>query len=1433
MDNPPLVPPLHGTRYLYEDSFKYYFPYGNVPAVNFLECVPWEIKSPDILVLACGDLRSVFYTIWKNFNGGFEQTFESTNFTIHDVSAAVSARNILFLYLCIKIPKDSASRKKWLCAFWSIWFCHELLPDHEQTLHEALKTLLEYSKNWSSPDNPLSSFVQFYNPKTLTDIKEFWSMWCHEKVMASVRAMRAARQVEMSKLQGKTEGEASLGLFDLTGMLGSNLNKPQTIRLRNEYKAYLDSGNAYAEELTEEPQKKRKVNPTFIEKRGEYGMYYIQCPYRCFHQVYITNIKKMLRAGMHVTDSDRKYIEVSVEAYEEQPLLANSFQQFALWVCSTADTFRCRQKKVSFNFVCCIDPISFCYLNSNKFNMVFAFTIIDLCAPPALVLAGVRLLQNGGRFVCGSVLHLDLAKTIQEFIMESFGFSSKFLPVICGIRCVNHEGEGYSSIVSSEHLCLETADTDARQSSMREKLIYWEKVDMSPPLVINSMFDCPKLCAALVNCFYVCCTPLLTHHPVGKTVLNNLCTDTAIQILHSFAVRLEPSVISSHEFWEPFVEEVKKNKQMQAFYATIQIQALVTGIHLHFTLDKSNCPTCLDKPISSYAGLLRMEVPIEKISDRHPLYSIFVTQEKLKSPEGLCANANMSFLVAFTESLYRLSAHHLDCTSGTILGNILQLSCLVPLEFVEKDYSFSLNEFTRHKDTKGQVYTWPNLMIVHGKLRDYLVRDQVIPKGKLSSQYVAPEPYSLGTVIKNVGNGDLFETTLSLAEGKPELLTTKLDIQKVSNTQVKTVCGDSSSVIKYPYPVYFNKMNLQRSKKSKTLVIKAQRRCYNYDDEGQIFHVNPEDHFSLPPVIVDPVTLELFMRMQYASKEIMFKTNAQHGKGVCRLTLSVEQMVRQMLTTNDTIYVMLSLESEQLWGIVEVLNRVVDVNRKVPAVHVSYLFLDEFPGQVSDVVQKAVYVGAYQQGIKAVKLQFLQEHFQYVKEVFLSFSKNTLQSSLSKSSVVPTLELKQSVSQAVVYPLYEDPGRAVKDLQCPMCRGALKVETMQRCACEEVGYCSVVCKERHFQEHIQECKLLKYATGKSKATKSEATKSEATSQKQIVEDKERCAYCWKSTPSLKSCAKCRKIMYCGRECQKSHWKTHKNDCIVTSDADKKSKPKCNSCEKEITDELTKCIGCESMSYCSIKCQTYHWRQHKLKCKGSSGVKETGKPSEGKGSSKPGGIKGTSNLSEGKGSSKPGGIKGTGNLSEGTDSSKPSKIKGTGTPSEGTCSSKPSEVSGATKPSSTAKTSEIKDSSKPSEVKGIAKPECSSNVSKATASPGTNSKQQKKGKMKIKSGQQTSSTKKYLDSKQKQNEDPTSQPESLSSSPDTLDTTASERTTEKEKAKAKTGVSMRCAYCEKKPTKPQRCARCQKVFYCGHECQRSHWKEHKPICKSIN
>ncbi|PFX17640.1 N-lysine methyltransferase SMYD2-B [Stylophora pistillata] len=39
-----------------------------------------------------------------------------------------------------------------------------------------------------------------------------------------------------------------------------------------------------------------------------------------------------------------------------------------------------------------------------------------------------------------------------------------------------------------------------------------------------------------------------------------------------------------------------------------------------------------------------------------------------------------------------------------------------------------------------------------------------------------------------------------------------------------------------------------------------------------------------------------------------------------------------------------------------------------------------------------------------------------------------------------------------------------------------------------------------------------------------------------------CAFCHSKTGTLKRCLGCKKVFYCGKMCQKKHWKKHKTDC---------------------------------------------------------------------------------------------------------------------------------------------------------------------------------------------------------------------------------------------------------------------------------------------------
>ena len=42
---------------------------------------------------------------------------------------------------------------------------------------------------------------------------------------------------------------------------------------------------------------------------------------------------------------------------------------------------------------------------------------------------------------------------------------------------------------------------------------------------------------------------------------------------------------------------------------------------------------------------------------------------------------------------------------------------------------------------------------------------------------------------------------------------------------------------------------------------------------------------------------------------------------------------------------------------------------------------------------------------------------------------------------------------------------------------------------------------------------------------------------------------------------------------------------------------------------------------------------------------------------------------------------------------------------------------------------------------------------------------------------------------------------------------------------------RCFLCQTEGPSPplRKCTQCEVAYYCGKECQRGHWKKHKPVC----
>merc|ERR1712098_436129 len=64
----------------------------------------------------------------------------------------------------------------------------------------------------------------------------------------------------------------------------------------------------------------------------------------------------------------------------------------------------------------------------------------------------------------------------------------------------------------------------------------------------------------------------------------------------------------------------------------------------------------------------------------------------------------------------------------------------------------------------------------------------------------------------------------------------------------------------------------------------------------------------------------------------------------------------------------------------------------------------------------------------------------------------------------------------------------------------------------------------------------------------------------MIDKEKECANCMEKRPinQLKTCGRCRKVLYCGADCQKQHWKLHKKECKEKKKKKKKKKKKISS-----------------------------------------------------------------------------------------------------------------------------------------------------------------------------------------------------------------------------------------------------------------------------------
>ncbi|KAF5388293.1 hypothetical protein D9615_000823 [Tricholomella constricta] len=146
----------------------FFYPIGNTSPVSFTQNLAPEI-SAKILLLGCGDPRSILYTIHADL--GSSQ--RSLDFTCCDAEPAILARNVLLLTLIL----DDGNPAR-IDRIWNIFFHFYLDKQSLELLRGQCRKLVDLSctiQSWTK--SKYSSILRVCSKHTLSELRRHWTMY--------------------------------------------------------------------------------------------------------------------------------------------------------------------------------------------------------------------------------------------------------------------------------------------------------------------------------------------------------------------------------------------------------------------------------------------------------------------------------------------------------------------------------------------------------------------------------------------------------------------------------------------------------------------------------------------------------------------------------------------------------------------------------------------------------------------------------------------------------------------------------------------------------------------------------------------------------------------------------------------------------------------------------------------------------------------------------------------------------------------------------------------------------------------------------------------------------------------------------------------------------------------------------------------------------
>ncbi|KAH8703907.1 hypothetical protein BGW36DRAFT_444464 [Talaromyces proteolyticus] len=314
----------------------WFHPVGNTTPVCLTQTIPPD-QNATVLMLGCGDIRNVLFTIYSDLNN------RRIDFTCCDIEYEIIARNVM-LYTLLLHKNNSEVYKNIFSIYYDVMINDAALKMLRWQARRLCQ-IASSAQGWNA--SPYAKYIRFLDGPTLWNCLQMWKTYCTSPINGNKylevqnglrRGIATAQDLQSFFVEDRKS------YYGIKATAPVSLYTTEVMALRYGY--YWHRGTTKLSDPPSTPLRKGRVhmNPMFATGRPELLMHYGTDPYSSMHSsiAFMSLTKNSPLEPIGASNFDRLYDA--------------AFTQFKAY----AEVFRANSHNISIR-VASADAIAFCH----------------------------------------------------------------------------------------------------------------------------------------------------------------------------------------------------------------------------------------------------------------------------------------------------------------------------------------------------------------------------------------------------------------------------------------------------------------------------------------------------------------------------------------------------------------------------------------------------------------------------------------------------------------------------------------------------------------------------------------------------------------------------------------------------------------------------------------------------------------------------------------------------------------------------------------------------------------------------------------------------------------------------------------------------------------------------------------------------------------